>query len=610
MPTLRAALTLYDGVSAPLRQMNRAIGATLDCFEGLSRATAAAADPAALVRAREEWDRLAAATARMAAGAEQARAAQVRWNRALSVGSMGASAFLSALKQLAVTAGGMAAVGKLLSLSDDLTHTRARLNLLVDDGGSVGELERTLMASAQRARAAYRDTAAAVASMGLNAPNAFDGATETVAFLEQVNKHFAVSGTNDQGRSAALLQLTQAMGAGTLHGEELNSILEHAPTIARAIEGYLGVAAGSIKQYAEQGKITAAVVKNALFAAADETNAKFETLPVTWEQVGTRLKNQALSLSDAFLTRLNEIADSDTLQAALRGVTATVAALSRIGGVALEGLVALIADLTVGVENIAAVGGEAVKEICGAVFAGGTVLYNLLAAAVNGTLQLLWSLAEPCIGVVEWILNVCQGGFDSFGGAVANLVGNIIGWFLSLGEVVTKIIDALFGTNVTDGLEELKGKVTAWGKTENSVTLNREAPAVMEHRDVAAAWDAGVAAGERFTAAVGGLFDTSTADGLGAFSLGETLDGIYEHTAHTAVNTAAAADSLSLGEEDVKYLRELAEREAINRFTTAEVKVDMSGMTNKIDSAADLDGIFAELGARFAEALTVSREGV
>ena len=89
----------------------------------------------------------------------------------------------------------------------------------------------------------------------------FANTDEIIAFMEQINKQFVIGGASAQGQAAAMLQLTQAMAAGALRGEELNSILENAPGIARAIESYMGIAEGSIKSYAEQGLITAEVVK-------------------------------------------------------------------------------------------------------------------------------------------------------------------------------------------------------------------------------------------------------------------------------------------------------------------------------------------------------------
>ena len=232
-------------------------------------------------------------------------------------------------------------------MSDKMTSTSARLSFLVDDGGSVDALEQKIMASAQRSRAAYLDTASAIASMGANAGSAFSDNDELIAFMEQVNKQFVIGGATAEGQSAAMLQLTQAMAAGALRGEELNSILENAPGIARAIESYMGVAEGSIKQYAEQGLITSEVVKNALFSVADETNAKFESMPMTWAQVWTTMQNKALSIFDPILARINQVANSERFSTVTDGIISGLAGIAAVAGVVLDLLIsggALVVD--------------------------------------------------------------------------------------------------------------------------------------------------------------------------------------------------------------------------------------------------------------------------
>lgn len=171
----------------------------------------------------------------------------------------------------------MAAFGakKIIDITDEMTSAKARLKLMNDGKQSDEELQAKIMASAQRSRAGYLDTASAIAKLGLNAKNAFANNDETIAFMEQVNKLFVIGGASAQEQSNAMLQLTQAMASGALRGEELNSILDAGPGIARAIEKYMGIAEGSIKSVAEEGLVTADVVKNALFSAAEDTNAKF-----------------------------------------------------------------------------------------------------------------------------------------------------------------------------------------------------------------------------------------------------------------------------------------------------------------------------------------------
>ena len=183
---------------------------------------------------------------------------------------------------------------QILELADSMTTTRARLDLMNDGLQTTAELQDMIMESANRSRAAYSTTADAVAKMGIMAGDAFSSNEELIAFSELINKQFTIAGTSAAGIDAAMLQLTQAMSSGVLRGEELNSVVEQAPTIIQTIADYLGVPIGKIREMAAEGQITSTIVKNAMLASADEINAKFAAMPMTFSQVWTIAKNIAL----------------------------------------------------------------------------------------------------------------------------------------------------------------------------------------------------------------------------------------------------------------------------------------------------------------------------
>lgn len=714
MGTIRTAIALYDGVTSPLQSMHKAMGVVLNTFESMQQASGRAVDTAAIREAREEWAKAGTAFDAIEENIRNANNEQQKFNNSIRGGSNSANGLLSTIKKIAVAAGGIAGINKVLNISDELASTKARLNLLVDDGGSVDVLEQKIMASAQRSRSAYFDTASAVAKLGLNAGNAFNGdMDQVIAFMEQVNKQFVIGGATAQEQSNAMIQLTQAMAAGALRGEELNSILDGAPGIARAIEKYMGIAEGSIKTVAQEGKVTAEVVKNAMFAMADETNAKFDSMPKTWAQIWVDMKNQALSMFAPILTKINQLGNSAKFQKVTTGLINGLAAVANVASSALDILIAvasvfvdnwgIIQPLVLGIaaamllyngyliannaitaisnaqKGLAAVQAykaavanttlaatekaEAMAKasataaqygfnaallacpltwilliiiaviaaiymivaainkltgstisatgiICGVVAVAGAFVLNCAIGVLNAIIQAIWTIfVAPFLGIVEWILNVCNGGFNSFGDAVANLIGQIIGWFLNLGKVVTTIIDAIFGTDWTAGLESLQSAVTSWGKNENAITLDKNAPTIDYRATYSGAWDAGYDFGQGIDDKIGGMFDASGLDSMGAFDLSNTLDGIYGNTGDTAANTAATADALDIAEEDLAYLRDIAEREAINRFTTAEIKVEQHN-ENHISKDADLDGIMDAWANDFAEKLEVSEEGV
>lgn len=675
MATIRSQMVLNDQVTGVLKNITRALDITLHSFEQMQDASANAVDVRLLNQARaglgevnlavremeENYRRAAQQEQQVTRNIRQSTQAEQQLNASIRGGNDALDDMVGKAKNLAATIGASVGLKKLIELSDQMTSTTARLNFIVDDGGSVEALEAKIMASARRSRAAYLDTASAIASMGANAGAAFTSNDELIAFMEQVNKQFVIGGASAQGQAAAMLQLTQAMAAGALRGEELNSILENAPGIARAIEQYMGIAEGSIKSYAENGAVSATVVKNALLSIADETNAKFNGMAMTWGQVWTQMGNIALKVTQPLLTAINWLANNlsvigpillglgtaflvfqvaahwTQIAAVATAAYHAVVNLLSIGFGVLTGntaaasaavftfnsallaspitwiimLIAVVIGLLYGVVAIInKVTGSSISAtglICGAIAVAGAFIGNTVIGLLNALIQYIWAIfVAPFLGIVEWILNVCNGGFNSFGDAVANLIGQIIGWFLNLGKVVTTIIDAIFGTNWTAGLESLQSSVTAWGKNENAITLDKNAPTIDYRFEYGDAWAAGNDFGKGIDAKIGGMFNTG---GLGDSS-GFDLSSIADNTGLTADNTGKTADALAVTEEQLEYLRDIAERDAINRFTTAEVKIDMTGMTNRIDGSADLDGVISQLTEGFTEALVTAAEGV
>ena len=255
---------------------------------------------------------------------------------------------------------------------------------------------------------------------------------------------------------------------------------------------------------------------------------------------------------------------------------------------------------------------SATGVIFGSISAFGAALINTVIGWINAILQYCWTFVTPFISIVEWVLNVANGGFDSFGGAVANLIGQIISWFLSLGKVVTKIIDAIFGTDWTRGLTSLQDTVTSWGKNDNAITLNKEAPSIDYRIKYSDAYGKGYNIGkgveDKVKDKVGGLFKKGEMGDSSKYRYGNE-DAIANNTADTAANTAKSADSLDITSQQLKYIKDYAEQKAINRFTTAEIKVDMRNTINGT-SDTDMEGIVSHLRTRLEEEMAATAEGV
>lgn len=709
MATIRTAIALYDGVTSPLRSMQKAMGIVLNSFESMQRASSNAVDVSAIQEAREELARTETAFDSIEQNIRDANDQQQRFNRSIRDGSSAADGLWQKMKGIAATVGGMIGLKQALGTSDQLTQTNARLNnalIKFDDGGSIEELEAKVMASAQRSRAYYMDTAAAVAKLGTNARDAFTNMDEVIAFSELVNKSFVIGGAGAQEQSAAMLQLTQAMASGVLRGEELNSIFENAPGIIQSIAKYLDVPIGQIRTMASEGQITTNIVKNAMFEAAGDIERNFSNMPKTWGQIWTGMKNKALSIFAPILNRLNQIANSSKFEAVSNGVIGALAAIASVATVVLDllingaswvvdnwswlspviygvaaalgvyygaqlaantvgliskgvhiamagakmiqlaatgaltaataaqtaeqyglnaamyacplvwiiiliiALVALFYAAVAAVNKFAGTSVSATGIICGAFMAALAFIGNIFIALWNVAAEVFVLIYNLVATVANFIGNV----FNDPVGAVCRLFFDLADTVLGVLQALASAIDAIFGSNLAGAVQGWRDSLGGWvdetfGKGTEVMAKMSADDLKLDRFEYGAAFDLGYNFGEGIDSKVSGLFDGSAMDSMGAFDIGNTLDGIYGNTGDTAGNTAAMSDALDITEEDLSYLRDIAEREAINRFTTAEIHVEQHN-ENHISKDADLDGIMDAWANDFAEKLDVSEEGV
>lgn len=297
--------------------------------------------------------------------------------------SGGGSSILDTAKKAAAAIGGIKAAQGILGLSDSISQTNARLNLMNDGLQTTAELNDMIFQAAQRARTPYQTLADSVSKMGLNAGQAFQSNQELIAFMEAVSKQFAIGGASATDMQYALVQLTQAMASGALRGDELNSILDAAPGIARNIEKSMGWASGSIKQYAEQGLVTAEVVKKAMLESTDEINRQFKSMPMTFSQAVTMLQNQARRAFAPVGAIISETINSDAFVSGLDSLGRTLYAgmtLAAQGAKIAGGAIKIVGD------NL-----SWIIPIVGAVVAAFTIYKTamLIGAAISGAQALV-----------------------------------------------------------------------------------------------------------------------------------------------------------------------------------------------------------------------------
>lgn len=743
MATIQSQLRLNDGMSAVLRNVTAALDTCLRSFEEMRAASGSAMDVSAIAEARvellsanntiEQMERNSRdaenAIEQIERNSRDAENAQRGYNRAVQAGNSSLDGMLSKVKGVVATLATASGVRNLIGTSDQMAGATARLSLIVDDQNSVESLQQKIFASAQASRGAYLDVMDTVGKLGLTAGDAFTGNDEMIRFAQLMNQNFIIAGASATEQSSAMYQLTQAMAAGKLQGDEYRSIIENAPLLANSIEDYMRNvqgATGSMKDWAAEGLLTSNVIKAALFSSADEIEARFAQMPRTWSQNWTMMKNNTLIALQPLYNYIEQLANDPRVLTAINEITGAISGIAQIAipvidlivsglvwtgenlewimplllGVAaayvlIHGAVAVYNTVTAisnGLQAVAAarsafkastsiadatatatatgaqVGLNAALYACPIVWilliiiAVIAAIYGVVAAInhlTGSTLSATGIIAGAFMAAFAFIGNILIAAYNlvvdvfvliyNLVAEVANFIGNVFAdpigavcrLFFGLADTVLGIlqalasaIDAIFGSNLAGAVQGWRDSLGGWvddtfGQGEQVMAKLNADDLKLDRFEYGAAWDLGYNAGAGLEASIGDMFSfdpSSLTTGFdpsgpttGFDPSGPTtgsdpnsvdmsgyqpaLDGIND-------NTGSTAASLKNMSEDVAYMRDIAEREAINRFTTAELHIDMTGMNNRFENDMDVDGVIDRFVTGVTEALDVAGEGV
>lgn len=308
MPTLNAMFRLMDGYSSQINKMISRTDAAMNKMLGASKAA----------------DKTNDSFHKMGKGASGAAPKVKGLGDGMDAVSKKATRANGSLKTLIGTVASLAAVKKGMDIMDSYTNTNARLGMITSSPAEQAALQSDVFASANRSRGSYTETANAVAKMRMLAGDSFKTNQEVVGFTELLNKSLKVSGAGQAEQSAAFLQLTQAMAAGKLQGDEFRSVMENAPMVADAIAKYMGKSKGELKELSSQGLITSDIIKNAMFSAADDINGKFNSMPMTFADVWNKIKNTGMQAFGGVFEKANAMLNSDMGQTAVENLTGLV----------------------------------------------------------------------------------------------------------------------------------------------------------------------------------------------------------------------------------------------------------------------------------------------
>ncbi|MGS2500581.1 tape measure protein [Clostridioides difficile] len=361
---------------------------------------------------------------------------QKKFNEDINKGASSTDKLLGNIKKVAGAYIGLKSIGSLINLSDQMTSTNARLNMINDGQQSDSGLNKMIFQSAERARASYLDTAKIVTRVGMNAGKAFSSTKEIVAFAEQLNKKFVIAGATTEETNSALLQLTQGLGSGVLRGEELNAVFESAPNIIQSIADYLDVDIGKIRSMASEGMLTADIVKNSLLAAAEQTNVEFEKMPYTLGQIFTSVKNNAIMIFGVIQKKIEQSMSSKGFRTFIDNLIDTLYILGAVGFDIFNGFITLLSSSVFqGFANMMLVS-------IGIVVQGFGWLLTTIGSVINFIAQ-GWSIIQPLLitSIVLWGLYKAA----ILAGAIVTAVQ--VGW-TALQAFWTKLLNGSLLTNI------------------------------------------------------------------------------------------------------------------------------------------------------------------
>ncbi|VII01031.1 tail tape measure protein [Clostridioides difficile] len=427
MATIQTSIRIFDGMTPAFRHMTTAMNIVLSSFEQLQRTSSNAVNANSIIRAREELARAEAGFDRLERQIRESDNQQRKLNEDINKGASSTDRLVGSAKKLAATYLGIRTLGGLGNLSDQMTSTNARLGMINDGQQSDAGLNKMIFQSAERSRASYLDTAKIVSRIGMNAGKAFSSTREIVSFAEQLNKKFVIAGASTEEMNSALLQLTQGLGSGVLRGEELNAVFESAPNIIQSIADYLNVDIEKIRGMASEGMLTADIVKNSLLAAAEQTNAEFEKMPYTFNQIWTSIKNNAIMIFGVIQKKIEQSMSSKGFRTFIDNFIDSLYVLGNVAYNIFNGIISILGSPAFqSFSNTMIVGISLISQALGWIITQALNVANVFAQN--------WSIIAPIIyGVVAAI-----GGYLIVVGAmkVATLAGVVANWMSWTSEVI------------------------------------------------------------------------------------------------------------------------------------------------------------------------------
>lgn len=611
MASVRGDVRLNDYMSRSLNLINQALKMTVSEMNNLSKATGSKVDTTGL-------DKIASKLIKIDTEISNAVDEQENLNKKVKETTAGYTGLGNVIK----TVVGALGIKKLVDLSDQSTQITARLNLMNDGQDDIDDLKNKIFASAQRARVDYMDQSSVIASLGMQAGDAFDNDNDQIiAFSENLSKLFTTSGLDSSGISSTMYNLTQSLSSGSLLGNDYRILKQNAPQMIKYIQDYYGVTRKELDDMVSKGEVSAQGIKNAIFNATDDINSKFNEMPMTWGQVWTSICNRAIKASEPLLEAISWLAQNwGTLEPIVLGLATAVGTY-----VAIQTAYNIITAIGAGVSAIHAAG---LMLQSGATFKATVAQHGLNTAllacpitwiviaivALVAVLIYLWNTNDKVAEAMLWAWDNFLIGLQIFGLGFKGMwygLLDFLGYFKvgGLGIIDGFINGAILLIN---GFIEMLNKIPGVAIDTISWRSTMAADAAAEFAQEKAERDAELAQDALDIYNKKMELDATREDRVqnrAKLDISETINGLTDGLdVNNVANVENVEGEVNVASEDLKLLRELAEQQYIqNYISNAPVQYITTG---DIHENADIDYLIDGVRENLSEAINTSMEGV
>lgn len=537
---------------------------------------------------------------------------------------------------------GMRALKGMANFADSIIMDKARLDLMNDGLQTTAELQDLIYDSAKRARGSLGDMTGMISKLGLMAGDAFGSSKELVGFTELLQKSFTISGADSTMIESAMYNLTQAMSMGYLQGNDYKAIASNAPMLLDAIAKKMDVTKGELKDLGSQGKITADIVKAALFDSASDINDKFAEMPMTFEQAGTMVKNAWRNTMRDVTEKISEAFNSEKFQNFLRIVISGIEQLGSIIGPVISTIMNMISSLTdfivdnwgiisniliiLGILMLPGIisaiwtmisawviaGAKAllagIKMFVAAMMALGPIgliivvilaviailkmlgvsfekIFSFIGGVVGVTIAVIMNIFIGLYNAIVTIINGIAYGFEMMGWGIRTGITAVVNFVLDQVLKVAKILDKVFGSDLSSKVKDMQSNMKKWA---GDMPEWKEVIETQDYVDLTAAWDKG--------SDIGGKLGKGLDDGIGKLgnmfsglgSFGDSdfnFDDVYNNGSLDTNVTGGKLDEVNISDEDLKMLKDIATKEYMVNYKriTPNINIEFGDVRETAD---------------------------